>query len=192
MKPHEAHRAGAKHTLDFHLITVSSTRFKLMSAGSEHQDESGDLAVRMIQEAGHRVNYRKLISDSMNMIEDSVRDFLHSDAHALVFIGGTGVSPNDITVETVKPFFDKELTGFGELLRNISYQSIGSAALLTRATAGTSRGKLMVCLPGSPSAVDTAFKMFLSEFPHIISVAGGFAHLATLGHASSEGDRTEH
>lgn len=192
MKPHEAHRAGAKHALDFHLITVSSSRFMLMSAGSEYRDESGDLAVRMIQQAGHRLDNRRLVSDSRSMIEDSVRDFLQSGAHALVFIGGTGVSQDDITVETIKPFFEKELTGFGELLRNISYQSIGGAALLTRATAGTAQGKLIVCLPGSPGAVETAFKTFISEFPHIVSVAGGFANQDSVGRDKSDRDRIEH
>ena len=192
MKPHEAHRAAAKRSLDFHLITVSSSRFKLMSAGLAYQDESGDLAVQMIKEAGHRVENRGLVSDSRNMIEDSVRDFLQSDANALVLIGGTGVARDDITIETVKPFFDKELTGFGELLRNISYQSIGSAALLTRATAGTAGGKLIVGLPGSPGAVETALKMFIAEFPHIVSVAGEFANRDSVGHANTERNRIGH
>ena len=192
MKPHEAHRAGTKHALDFHLVTVSSSRFKLMSARSEYRDESGDLAVRMIQEAGHRMDKRKLVSDSKDMLEDSVREFLQSRAHALVFIGGTGVSKDDITVETVRPFFEKELTGFGELLRSTSYKSIGGSALLTRATAGTSRGKLIVCVPGSPNAVETAFKMFISEFPHIVSVAGGFANSHADGHTNSGKDRIQH
>ena len=90
-------------------------------------------------------------------------------------IGGTGVSPDDVTVETVTPFFDKELTGFGELLRNISYQTIGGAAMLTRATAGIAKRKLLVCLPGSPGAVETALRTFISEFPHIVSITRGFA-----------------
>lgn len=191
MKPHEAHRAGAKHVLDFQIVTVSSSRFKLMSTGSEYQDESGDLAIRMIQEAGHRMENRKLVSDSKDMIEDSVKEFLQSGAHALVFIGGTGVAKDDITVETVKPYFEKELTGFGELLRSTSYQSIGSAALLTRATAGTSRGKLILCVPGSPNAVETAFKMFISEFPHIVSIAGGLADHGNEGHLHSGRDHIE-
>ena len=192
MKPHETHRAEAKQALDFHLITVSSSRFKLRSTGSEYQDESGELAVRMIQDAGHRVDNRILLPDLAGMIEDSVRAFLQSNAHVLVLIGGTGVSRDDITVETVKPFFEKELTGFGELLRNISYQTIGGAALLTRATAGTVQGKLVVCLPGSPGAVETAFKAFISEFPHIVSIAGGFANHDSVGHANSDRGRSGH
>lgn len=173
MKPHEAHRAEAKQVLDFHLVTVSSSRFKLMSDGSDYVDESGDLATRLIKESGHTVGGRELVPDSKRMIQDAVKEFLQSRAHALVLIGGTGVSPDDVTVETVGPFFEKELTGFGELLRNLSYQTIGGAAMLTRATAGIARGKLLVCLPGSPDAVETALRSFISEFPHIVSIAGG-------------------
>ena len=175
MKPHEKHRAEARRALVFDLVTVSSSRFKMMHSGSEYTDESGDLAARLILEAGHKVDSRTLLPDEKVMIRRLVLDFLKSGAHVLVLIGGTGVSPGDVTVETVVPLFEKELTGFGELLRNISYQTIGSAALLTRATAGTAKGKLIVCLPGSPDAVETALQNFISEFPHIVSIAGADA-----------------
>src|SRR2546422_3830238 len=145
----------------------------MMHSGSEYKDESGDLAAGLIVEAGHKVGNRTLLPDEKVMIRRVVQDFLKSGAHVLVLIGGTGVSRSDGTVETVVPFFEKELTGFGELLRNISYQTIGSAAMLTRATAGTAKGKLILCLPGSPEAVETAIKNLISEFPHIVSVASG-------------------
>jgi len=192
VKPHETHRANARHALIFHLVTVSSSRFKMMHSGSEYKDESGDLAAGLIVEAGHKVDTRTLLPDEKVMIRRVVQDFLKGGAHVLVLIGGTGVSPSDVTVETVVPFFEKELAGFGELLRNISYQSIGSAALLTRATAGTVKGKLIVCLPGSPGAVETALRSFISEFPHIVSIAGGLDPSATVGHADSKKDLADH
>lgn len=173
MKPHEQHRDHSRQTLNFHIVTVSSTRFRMKNEGSQYEDESGDLAAHIIEDAGHKIDTRRLLPDSKSKIRSEVRDFLDSDASAVVFIGGTGVSHSDVTVETVVPFFEKELTGFGELLRNISYQKIGSAAMLTRATAGTAKGKLIVCLPGSPGAVETALQNFISEFPHIVSVAKG-------------------
>jgi molybdenum cofactor biosynthesis protein B len=173
VKPHEQHRDHSRGSLSFHIVTVSSTRFRMKSEGSQYKDESGDLAARIVQDAGHKIETRKLLPDNKSKIRGAVRDFLDSDAGAIVFIGGTGVSHSDVTVETVVPFFEKELTGFGELFRNISYQKIGSAAMLTRATAGTAKGKLVVCLPGSPGAVETALQNFISEFPHIISVARG-------------------
>jgi molybdenum cofactor biosynthesis protein B len=192
VKPHETHRANARHALIFHLVTVSSSRFKMMHSGSEYKDESGDLASGLILEAGHKVDTRSLLPDEKVMIRRVVQDFLKSGTHVLVLIGGTGVSPSDVTVETVVPFFEKELTGFGELLRNISYQTIGSAALLTRATAGTAKGKLIVCLPGSPDAVETALRSFISEFPHIVSIAGGFHSSEGEGHADSKKHLTDH
>jgi molybdopterin adenylyltransferase len=173
VKPHEQHRDHNIRSLSFHIVTVSSTRFRMKSEGSQYKDESGDLAARVVQDAGHNIESRRLLPDSKSKIRSAVKDFLDSDANAIVFIGGTGVSRTDVTVETVVPFFDKELSGFGELFRNISYQKIGSAAMLTRATAGTTKGKLIVCLPGSPGAVETALQNFISEFPHIVSVAAG-------------------
>jgi molybdopterin adenylyltransferase len=173
VKPHEQHRDHSIHSLSFHIVTVSSTRFRMKSEGSQYKDESGDLAARVVQDAGHNIESRRLLPDSKSKIRSAVKDFLDSDANAIVFIGGTGVSRTDVTVEAVVPFFEKELSGFGELFRNISYQKIGSAAMLTRATAGTTKGKLIVCLPGSPGAVETALQNFISEFPHIVSVAAG-------------------
>jgi molybdenum cofactor biosynthesis protein B len=164
----------------------------MMTDGSAYTDESGDLAERLIREADHKVVTRKLLPDEKTSIQRAVNDFLESHAHALIFIGGTGVSPSDVTVETVVPFFEKELPGFGELLRNISFQSIGSAALLTRATAGTVKGKLIVCLPGSPDAVQTAIRSFISEFPHIISVAGGFGAGDEAGPRNSKKQEAQH
>ena len=192
MKPHETHRNAARHVLTFHLVTVSSSRFKMMHSGSDYKDESGDLASRLILEAGHKVETRTVLPDEKVMIRRLVQDFLKDGVHVMVLIGGTGVSPSDVTVESVVPFFEKELTGFGELLRSISYQTIGSAALLTRATAGTAKGKLMVCLPGSPNAVETALRNFISEFPHIVSIAGGFDADSHAVHTDSKEHAADH
>ena len=171
-KPHQEHRSKGKHVLTFFLTTVSSSRFAKMRKGFVYTDESGDLAEQIIRGNSHRVRKRTLIADDPKMIRSVVKGFFRSDADVLVFTGGTGVSPSDVTVETVVPFFEKELLGFGELLRSISFKRIGSAAMLTRSTAGTARGKLILCLPGSPDGVETALRNFISEFPHVIAVAG--------------------
>ena len=105
------------------------------------------------------------------MLRREVKGFLAGKDDVLLFTGGTGVSSRDITIETVRPYFEKEITGFGELLRRVSYDEVGSAAMLTRATAGVARGKLLVCMPGSPGAVETALRTTMSEFPHILFVA---------------------
>ena len=172
-KPHEAHRSRGKRILSFFLTTVSSSRFAKMKERSAYTDESGDLAERIVRSKSHRVLKRSLIADNPKMIRSTVNGFLRSGADVLLFTGGTGVSPSDVTVETVVPFFEKELVGFGELLRSLSFEKIGSAAMLTRATAGTSKGKLILCLPGSPDGVETALVNFIAEFPHIVALAKG-------------------
>lgn len=150
---------------------MSSSRYERKAARSKFTDESGDAAEAEVKREGHIVTVRELVSDDAAMIRREAESFLESGDDVLLFMGGTGVSGRDITIETVRPFLQKELPGFGELLRRISYGRIGSAAMLTRATAGTARGKLLVCLPGSPDAVKTALRASFSEFPHIVSVA---------------------
>jgi len=152
-------------------VTVSSSRYERKSSRSKFTDEAGDVAEAEVRREGHTVTTRELVSDDAAMISREAKSFLDGGDDVLLFTGGTGVSSRDITIETVKPFFQKELPGFGELLRRISYGEIGSAAMLTRATAGTANGKLIVCMPGSPHAVKTALRASISEFPHIVSVA---------------------
>jgi len=171
MKAHEEHRARALAKLSFRLVTVSTSRFKKMKAGERVEDASGDLLEAGVLGGSHAVAKRELVSDDAASIRSILNEFLASTDDVLVFTGGTGVSPNDVTIETAKPFFEKELPGFGELLRAESYGKIGSAAALTRATAGTAKGKLVVCIPGAPDAVETALRVFLPEFPHIVSIA---------------------
>jgi len=172
-KSYDVHRAHGKRPLAFYIVTVSSSRYSKMKQGLKYKDESGDLIERSILKESHAVAKRMLISDRRVMIRSATNEFIASKADVLVFTGGTGVSPTDITVETVVPLLEKELPGFGELLRYVSFDRIGGAAMLTRATAGIVGGKLIVCLPGSPDAVDTALRNFMSEFPHIVSVAQG-------------------
>ena len=91
----------------------------------------------------------------------------------VVLTGGTGVSKTDVTIETVRPLLEKEIEGFGEVFRAVSYRKIGPAAALSRATAGVAEGKVVMCLPGSPDAVRTALRLFLGEIPHILHLTRG-------------------
>lgn len=171
MKPHEKHREVAKGQLSFRVVTVSSSRYRKMKEGNEYADESGDVAVRLILESGHSVSGRSIVSDDVGMIKKEVGPFLGGKDDVLLFTGGTGVAKADVTIEAVRPFFEKELDGFGELLRRVSYDEIGAAALLTRATAGVAAGKVIICLPGSPEAVKTALVATISELPHAVHIA---------------------
>ena len=173
LKPHEGHRKEGERHLRVKVVTVSTSRYAKKESGGEYTDEAGDVAVEASSRAGHTVSGRVLISDDSRMLKREVRKFLSGGDDVLLFTGGTGVSPRDITIETVRPYFEKEITGFGELLRRVSFDEIGSAAMLTRATAGVVKGKLIVCMPGSPGAVETALEAAMGEFPHILFVARG-------------------
>jgi molybdenum cofactor biosynthesis protein B len=171
LKPHEKHRAEGPRSLSFVVVTVSSSRYASKMRGKELEDESGDVAQERIKALGHRVLRRLLVSDDAHMIAAEARDFLAGEGDVLAFVGGTGVSKTDVTVEAVRPLFEKELEGFGELLRSSSYERIGAAAMLSRATAGVAKGKVILCIPGSPDAVEQAFEVFGTELPHVLSVA---------------------
>jgi molybdenum cofactor biosynthesis protein B len=113
--------------------------------------------------------FRRILSDDKMMIEDGMRQVLASDLDAVVFCGGTGVAPSDVTIETVTLFLEKVLPGFGEIFRRLSFDKIGSAAVMSRAIAGVAKGKAFFCVPGSPDAVRVCFeKLILPESPHIV------------------------
>jgi molybdopterin adenylyltransferase len=172
MRPHEEHRKLAKRTLRVRVVTVSTSRYGKKKEGVKFDDEGGDTAEQEIKGAGHLVTGRGLVSDDAAMLRKEVRGFLGGRDDVLLFTGGTGVSTRDVTIETVRPYFEKELDGFGELLRRLSFDEVGSAAMLTRATLGVAKGKLIMCLPGSPGAVKTALKAAVGELPHAAYIAG--------------------
>jgi molybdenum cofactor biosynthesis protein B len=173
MRPHEEHRKKAERRLRVAVVTVSTSRYEKMKDGVEYTDEGGDAAAEEAEKAGHLVSRRSLISDDRAMLRREVKKFLTEMDDVLLLTGGTGLSPRDVTVETVRPFFEKELDGFGELVRRLGYDEIGGAAILTRATAGVASGKLIVCMPGSPGAVRSAMKAFAREFAHARFIAMG-------------------
>ena len=152
-------------------MTVSTSRYAKRARGEKFGDESGDTAEAEIKAAGHLVASRSLVSDDARMLRREVKTFLGSPDDVLLLTGGTGVSSKDITIETVRPFFQKELGGFGELFQRLSYDEVGAAAMLGRATLGVVDGKLVMCLPGSTGAVRTALKATANELPHAAYVA---------------------
>jgi molybdenum cofactor biosynthesis protein B len=147
------------------VITVSDSR-------SEATDTSGRLIRDLLAGAGHEVAYYEIMPDEPERIAQAVRSN-RAALDAIVINGGTGISPRDQTYEAVKGLLDKELDGFGELFRMLSYQEIGSAAFLSRATAGISAGKILVSLPGSPAACRLGLeKLLLPEFGHMANLLG--------------------
>jgi molybdopterin adenylyltransferase len=155
-------------------VTVSSSRYFNSQKGEKVTDESGDVAAQIVKRKGHELKGRLLISDDAALLRSALAKGLSvPGADVILFTGGTGLSPTDITVETLRPSFEKEIEGFGEIFRSVSYAHIGAAAALSRATAGIASKKVVLCLPGSPDAVKTALNLFTEEIPHIVYLARG-------------------
>jgi len=167
------HKAEAPIELKFGIFICSTSRYQKLKKGEQVEDISGDLIEFFLKNAGHGISFRKIIPDDKTLIEEGVRQALASaDLDAVVFCGGTGVAPSDVTVEAVSPFLEKVLPGFGEIFSHLSFEKIGSAAILSRAIAGVSKRKVFFCIPGSPDAVRLCLeKLILPEIGHIVKHA---------------------
>ena len=167
------HKARAARTLAFSLITCSTSRWNALQRNENPSDPSADLVTSKLEANHHEVVSRVIVDDDPQMIKASVVKALNDDrVNAVITIGGTGVSPRDISIETVMPMLDKVLPGFGELFRSLSYATIGSAAILSRAIAGIVEGKPVFCIPGSINAAILCLdRLILPEVGHIVKHA---------------------
>jgi molybdenum cofactor biosynthesis protein B len=126
--------------------------------------------MHMLKDAGHSVVAYRLVKDKPSMIKAAIRQAVKNKAtQAIIITGGTGIAKRDTTYEVVDDILEKRLDGFGELFRYLTYQEIGSPAILTRATAGTYKGRIVFSLPGSEHAVTLAMeKLILPELGHVV------------------------
>ncbi|USZ67269.1 molybdopterin-binding protein [Halorussus salilacus] len=161
------HHAHDVESLGAAVVTVSSSR-------SLSDDPSGDAVVAGLEAAGHGVVSRDLVDDDFDGVQGSVNALARrDDVDVVVTTGGTGVTPDDVTVEAVEPLFDKELPGFGELFRLLSFDEIGTRVVGTRATAGVAEGTLVFCLPGSEDAARLGTEEIIAEEAgHLAGLAG--------------------
>ena len=175
METSEKHKEQAPKSLSFAVVTISTSRHQDCEEGRPVTDESGDLIVEKLQSHGHIVAERRVIPDDEVYIGNTVRQILkYPSIDVVITTGGTGITPSDVTIEALRPLIQKEMPGFGELFRVLTYQTIGSAAVMSRAIAGIVGGKAVLCLPGSPNAVELCLeKLILPEIGHIILHARG-------------------
>jgi molybdenum cofactor biosynthesis protein B len=132
-------------------------------------DESGRVLRDALESAGHQVAGSVVVKDDPEAIRGALEQARAAGARAVLFNGGTGIGRRDSTVETLRALFEKELPGFGEIFRMLSYRQIGSAAMMSRATAGTYQGMILFALPGSPQAVRLALDaLILPELGHAV------------------------
>jgi molybdopterin adenylyltransferase len=160
------HRKGAPKRVPTGVITVSDTR-------TPETDTGGALVVEYLESGGHPVVFRQIVKDEPTEIRGAVAGALdREDLGAVILTGGTGVAPRDQTPEAVEPLLDRVVPGFGELFRFLSYEEIGSAALLSRALAGLAAGRVVFVIPGSRGAVRLAMeKLILPEIGHLAGEA---------------------
>ena len=155
------HRKAAVTGVRCAVLTISDTR-------ALETDLSGRAIVELLEGAGHAVAKRQILRDEPKDVYDAVVSQL-GGVDAIVTTGGTGISSRDSTFETVAGLLEKRLDGFGELFRALSYQEVGSAAMLTRAVAGVARGTAIFILPGSENAVRLGMtKLILPELGHVV------------------------
>ncbi|MBC8393921.1 MAG: molybdenum cofactor biosynthesis protein MoaB [Deltaproteobacteria bacterium] len=157
------HKKSAPKRVKIGIITVSTTR-------SLKDDKSGQWMNKRAGKEGHEVIFHEVVPDDMETIRQTVRDVIQShEPDALLLTGGTGISRKDVTIEAIQPMFEKELTAFGPLFAQLSFEEIDSAALLSRAVAGVIGNTILFCMPGSQKACELACKaVIFPELGHLV------------------------
>ena len=160
---HHEHQEHARKQVTCWVITLSDTR-------AEGTDVSGKLMVERLEQNGHIVAKKIILPDEPEQFEAVLREGIASDdVQAILCNGGTGISARDCSYEAVERVLEKRLDGFGELFRVLSYEEIGSAAMMSRAVAGIANGTAIFSVPGSKHAVELALtRLILPELGHIL------------------------
>jgi molybdenum cofactor biosynthesis protein B len=157
------HKAHTPKSLNLAILSVSTTR-------SLTDDKSGHWIKKRAGKKGHKVVFHEVVPDDQDIIASAIRTLIEElHPHAILVTGGTGIGPADVTIEAVRPMFDKELTAFGPLFTQLSYEEIDSAAILSRATAGLIGQALVFCMPGSLNACKLACEeLIFRELGHLV------------------------
>jgi molybdenum cofactor biosynthesis protein B len=163
---HLDHRAAAPRAIGCFVVTVSDSR-------TEANDTGGRAIIDLLIGAGHTVIGRSIVTDDADLIRDTIeRQLANPNVQAILTTGGTGIASRDCTYEVVSALLQKRLDGFGELFRHLSFEQIGSAAMMSRAVAGLASGRIVIALPGSEGAVRLAMeKLVLPELGHLVQQA---------------------
>jgi molybdenum cofactor biosynthesis protein B len=160
------HRKAAPASVAVGILSVSTTR-------SIQNDESGIWIAKRTKKEGHAVRFHQVVTDDIDAIrEAALKAIRDHNLQALIITGGTGMTPKDVTIEAIKPLFAKEMTAFGPIFAQLSYEEIDSAAILSRATAGVIGKTIIFCIPGSRKACQLACKVLIfPELGHVVAHA---------------------
>ncbi|WP_269669477.1 MogA/MoaB family molybdenum cofactor biosynthesis protein [Mammaliicoccus sciuri] len=147
------------------VLTVSDTRTK-------ETDKGGQLVQQYLKDLNVEIKegHYQIVKDDVTEIQTQVNEWLSKDVDAIITTGGTGISQRDVTIEAIKPLLDKEIEGFGEIFRYLSYtEDVGTRAILSRAIAGTVGHQVIISIPGSTGAVKLAMeKLITKELNHLV------------------------
>ena len=143
-------------SLKIAVLTVSDTR-------TEETDKSGKTLVDRLTKAGHQLAEKAILKDDKYLLRAKVANWVADEVPVVLITGGTGITGRDVTPDAISPLFDKEIPGFGELFRMLSYDEIKTSTIQSRAIAGLSNSTLIFCLPGSTGACMTAWDKILKD-----------------------------
>ncbi|PEJ59339.1 molybdenum cofactor biosynthesis protein [Bacillus sp. AFS002410] len=157
------HKHNEKAIVNITVLTISDTR-------TVENDESGKLIKSLLEEQNHIVHHYQIIKDEIELIDSTVRSLSEDDeVQVMILTGGTGFTRRDVTYEAISKLLDKEMQGFGELFRSLSYTEIGPKAMFSRAIAGSFNDKAIYVIPGSKNAVNLAMtKLILPTCQHFV------------------------
>jgi molybdenum cofactor biosynthesis protein B len=162
----EEHKQKSPLKVKIGVITLSDSRYEDKSP-KKSADISGQIITESVQD--HELVHYEIIPDDSKLLLKTVHDLIKDKrAQIIITTGGTGIGERDITIETLKPLFEKELNGFGEIFRYETYKELGTGAILSRATAGVYKKTILISMPGSPNAVKLGLKIILPELGHLI------------------------
>jgi molybdenum cofactor biosynthesis protein B len=162
---HEHKRQEVKN-ISCAVIVTSDSR-------TEETDDSGKLIKQRLTGNGHKIAFYAILKNDAQAIRNQINELIRrNDVQVIITSGGTGLSHKDITVDTIQSMLQKRLDGFGELFRYLTYQELGTASIMSRATAGVIKGKVIICFPGSSGAATLAMdKIILPEIGHMVREA---------------------
>jgi len=157
------HKARAPRSVRCFIVTISDTR-------TEATDTSGRAIAELLTAGGHLVAGRTIVKDDVELVRGTIeRQLASSDVDAIITTGGTGISPRDSAYEAVNGMLQKRLDGFGELFRYLSFEQVGTSAMMSRAVAGVAFDRILVSLPGSERAVRLAVeRLLIPELGHML------------------------
>ena len=160
------HKHLSPESISCAVVIVSDSR-------TQENDESGKFIMQALKDNGHKVLSYLILKNDADSIYQTIDELLYEDGMQVIIIsGGTGMSHRDVTIETLLPILDKKMDGFGELFRHLSYSEIKTGSIMSRATAGVSQGRVIICLPGSLGAVTLAMQqIILPEIGHMVREA---------------------